>query len=322
MCELDPQTGARKEGTKDINVAIDCEASDLIYHNGWYYLLGTHGTCCDGVNSTYNIVCGRSRNVTGPFIDNVGRDMVRGGGKMVAFNEGRKVGAGHFGRIVLEEGVEKTSFHWEADMDMSGRSTLAIRPLMWVNDWPVAGELFQEGTYAILSQRRSYSLELAVDFVRMAGSMRGFGRGNQDEPNIIIEDQKLEDVIGGWPEGDIDIRICDFMNRPHQKWDIVAVPEAGGYLGGPWFKIVISGTNRVLAATAEKEVISVPEFSGAPEQLWRIDQLIDGTYRIMPKEVPGTDEALALISIADSTPTLGKFDFNSDNSKWFFKTTK
>lgn len=322
MCELDPQTGARKEGTKDINVAIDCEASDLIYHNGWYYLLGTHGTCCDGVNSTYNIVCGRSRNVTGPFIDNVGRDMVRGGGKMVAFNEGRKVGAGHFGRIVLEEGVEKTSFHWEADMDMSGRSTLAIRPLMWVNDWPVAGELFQEGTYAILSQRRSYSLELTVDFVRMAGSMRGFGRGNQDEPNIIIEDQKLEDVIGGWPEGDIDIRICDFMNRPHQKWDIVAVPEAGGYLGGPWFKIVISGTNRVLAATAEKEVISVPEFTGAPEQLWRIDQLIDGTYRIMPKEVPGTDEQLALISIADSTPTLGKFDFNSDNSKWFFKTTK
>ena len=76
------------------------------------------------------------------------------------------------------------------------------------------------------------------------------------------------------------------------------------------------------AKPAEKEVISVPEFSGAPEQLWRIDQLIDGTYRIMPKEVPGTDEQLALISIADSTPTLGKFDFNRDNSKWFFKTTK
>jgi arabinan endo-1,5-alpha-L-arabinosidase len=36
----------------------------------------------------------------------------------------------------------------------------------------------------------------------------------------------------------------------------------------------------------------------------------------MPKAVPGTDEPLALISIGDSTPTLGKFDFNSDNSKW------
>ncbi|NLD21492.1 MAG: RICIN domain-containing protein, partial [Bacteroidales bacterium] len=61
-------------------------------------------------------------------------------------------------------------------------------------------------------------------------------------------------------------------------------------------------------------------FTGAPEQLWRIEMLTDGTYRIMPKEVLGCDEELALISTADSTPGLGKFDFNSDNSKWNFKT--
>ena len=39
----------------------------------------------------------------------------------------------------------------------------------------------------------------------------------------------------------------------------------------------------------------------------------------MPKEVPGTDEQLVLVSVADSTPSLGKFDFNSDNSKWNFR---
>lgn len=319
--ELDPVTGARKEGAVDRNVAIDCEASDMIWHNGWYYLLGTHGTCCDGVNSTYNIVCGRSRSVNGPFLDNMGRDMVRGGGKMVAFAEGRRVGAGHFGRTILEEGVEKTSFHWEADMDLSGRSTLAIRPLLWVNDWPVAGELFHEGTYALISERRGYALELEVDFVRANGGMRGWFM-RQDEPNVLIEDQKLSDVEGGWPDGQTGVRICDFMARPHQMWDITAVPEAGGYLGGPWFKITIHGTTRALTATADREVVAAPAFTGADEQLWRIDQLTDGTYRIMPKAVPGTDEKLALISIADSTPTLGKFDFNSDNSKWNFKTVR
>ncbi len=52
LVELDPSTGGRKEGNEPINIAIDCEATDLVYRNGWYYLLGTHGTCCDGPNST------------------------------------------------------------------------------------------------------------------------------------------------------------------------------------------------------------------------------------------------------------------------------
>lgn len=109
------------------------------------------------------------------------------------------------------------------------------------------------------------------------------------------------------------------MFRPHQKWQIIAVPEAGGYLDNPYFKIVIEGTNRALAANSDCEVETVPEFTGADEQLWRIDQLTDGTYRIMPKAIPGTDKKLALISAGDSTPSLGKFDFNSDNSKWNLK---
>ena len=322
VIELDPATGARMEGCRDIDIAIDCEATTMIYRDGYYYLLGTHGTCCDGVNSTYNIVVGRSKQPTGPFIDNVGRDMLKGGGKMVLAAGYRMTGAGHFGLYEVCEGVQKMSCHFEADFDRGGRSVLAIRPLLWKNGWPVAGEPFFEGTYMIESERRGYALELAVDFVRMQGGMRGFGgfggRGAAT-PNPVIEEQKLSDVIGTWPEGNINIRIGDYMFRPHQKWTITAVPEAGGYLGGPYYKIVIEGTNRALAATAAKDVITVPEFTGADEQLWRIDQLTDGTFRIMPKKVPGCDEELVLYSAGDSFATLDKFDMNSDNSKWNFR---
>lgn len=317
IVELDPKTGKRVEGNEPVDIAIDCEATDLMYRNGWYYLLGTHGTCCDGPNSTYNIVVGRSRNVTGPYLDNMGRDMLKGGGKMVIAAGDRKTGPGHFGRYIEDDGVEKMSFHYEADFDQGGRSVLAIRPLLWKNDWPVAGEVLKEGTYEIESERRGYALELAVDFVRMNTERRRFW-GEDNEPVEPIKSQTLEEVIGTWPEGDIDVRIGDYMFRPHQRWTITAVPEAGGYLGGPYYKIVIEGTNRALAATADAEVIAVPEFTGAPEQLWRIEQLTDGTYRIMPKQVPGTDEELVLVSVADSTPSLGKFDMNSDNSKWTF----
>jgi arabinan endo-1,5-alpha-L-arabinosidase len=317
LVELDPKTGKRLKGNKALNIAIDCEATDLLYRDGWYYLLGTHGTCCDGPNSTYNIVVGRARKVTGPYLDNMGRDMLKGGGKMVVAAGDRLIGPGHFGRIVVGNGVEKMSCHYEADLDQSGRSVLGIRPLLWKNGWPVGGDNFKEGTYEIESERRGYALELSVDFTRMPGGMR-FNRNN-DEPIKPVPSQELADVIKSWPSTNIGVRTADYMFRPHQKWTISPVPGAGGYLGGPYYQIVIAGTDRALVATAEAELITVPTFTGAPEQLWRIDQLTDGTYRIMPKVFPNSKEQLALISSGDSTPTLGRFDINSDNSKWNFR---
>ena len=324
LIELDPATGFRKAGNKEKDIAIDCEASDLIYRNGWYYLLGTHGTCCDGVNSTYNIVVGRSRSVEGPYMDNVGRDMYHGGGKMVVAAGDRKTGAGHFGRTIIDEGVEVASFHWEADFDQGGSSVLAVHPLLWKNDWPVAGEKFKGGTFEIESERRGYALELAVDFVRMNVARRGgFGRPQANaEPPKPVANQTLAEVKGTWPEGDIAVRCGDYMFRPHQLWTITPVNEAGGYLSAPYFKITIEGTDRALTATANKDLTTTPSFSGADEQLWRIEQCTDGTFRIMPKRIPGEEginTRFCLYSIADSTPTLAEWDFKSDNSKWNFR---
>ena len=322
LIELDPKTGERVKGNEPLDIAIDCEATDLLYRNGWYYLLGTHGTCCDGVNSTYNIVVGRSRSVTGPYIDNVGRDMFHGGGKMVIAAGDRVVGPGHFGRTVIDEGVEVMSCHYEADFDQSGRSVLGLRPLLWKNNWPIAGERFKGGTFEIESERRGYALELAVDFIRMKQEREAFWRIDTSKPVEKIKSQTLDEVIGTWPKDNISVRIGDYMFRPHQRWSITPVAEAGGTLCGPYFKIVIEGTERALTATADKELTTVPSFTGADEQLWRIEQLIDGTFRIMPKAIPGQqglNTKYVLYSIADSTPTLAEYDFNSDNSKWNFK---
>ena len=322
LIELDPNTGERMKGNEPIDIAIDCEATDLIYRDGWYYLLGTHGTCCDGVNSTYNIVVGRSRKVTGPYIDNVGRDMFHGGGKMVIAAGDRVCGPGHFGRTIIDEGVEVMSCHYEADFDWNGRSVLGIRPLLWRNGWPVAGDRFKGGTFEIESERRGYALELAVDFVRMAQERERFWDMDLTKPVTPIPNQTLAEVVGTWPSGNINVRIGDYMFRPHQRWTITPVPEAGGYLSNPYFKIVIEGTDRTLAATKDLELTTVPSFTGASEQLWRIEQLTDGTFRIMPKQIPGqegTNTRYVLYSAGDSTPTLAEYDFGSDNSKWNFR---
>jgi arabinan endo-1,5-alpha-L-arabinosidase len=122
-----------------------------------------------------------------------------------------------------------------------------------------------------------------------------------------------------WPTGNIDIDILDYMVRPHQKWTVTPVDNAGGYPGAPYFKIVIAGTDRALAATEDNELVAVPSFTGAPEQLWRIDQLTDGTYRILPKSQDGAKEPMVLTAIGHSTATLAKFDAASDKSRWNFR---
>jgi arabinan endo-1,5-alpha-L-arabinosidase len=248
--------------------------------------------------------------------------MLQGGGKMVINAGDRKTGPGHFGRTIIADGVEVMSCHYEADYDLSGRSTLGIRPLLWVKDWPVAGDRLREGTYEIESERRGYALELAVDFVRQEVARQRHWGMDPNEKIKKLPEQTLADVQQGWPQGDIAVRAGDYMFRPHQKWTITAVPEAGGYLSNPYFKITIAGTNRALSVSEDCELTTVAEYTGAQEQLWRIEQCTDGTFRIMPKRLPGSaadNTEYVLYSVADSTPILAKWDFSSDNSKWKLK---
>ncbi len=48
----------------------------------------------------------------------------------------------------------------------------------------------------------------------------------------------------------------------------------------------------------------------------------DSVRNIAPKLIPNSNEQLALVSSGDSTPTLAKYDMNSDDSKWNIKHTK
>jgi arabinan endo-1,5-alpha-L-arabinosidase len=347
LVELDPKTGKRvNPNDRPRDLAINCEASDMIYHDGWYYLLATHGSCCRGADSGYNIRVGRSKKVTGPFLDNEGVDMIQGGGKLLIGSGGRVVGAGHFGLMDLGEGVQKFSMHWEADLDRGGASVLDIRPLLWRDAWPVAGENLKEGTFEIESVRTGTALELAVEGMPVGGrrgrgargggapagpgpgAAPGAGRGAAPgaAPGMFagtgtpIPAQDVAEVSKNWPAGNLDTRMAVYLCQAQQKWAITAVPNAGGYPGSPYFKITIAGTDRALAATEDAELVVLPAFTGGPEQLWRMDQLADGTWRIMPKSIPNSKEALALSAIGSSFATLSKFDPKSEKQRWLIKT--
>lgn len=65
------------------------EAPFILRHGDYYYLFVSWDYCCRGSKSNYRVAVGRSRNVTGPYLDRDGRDMLYGGGTVII--EGNKL---------------------------------------------------------------------------------------------------------------------------------------------------------------------------------------------------------------------------------------
>ncbi|WP_341977357.1 arabinan endo-1,5-alpha-L-arabinosidase [Microbacterium sp. LWO13-1.2] len=106
------------------------EAPYIVPHDGWYYLFLSRNFCCKGVDSTYEIIVGRSKSVTGPYLDADGGELLDDGGTVVLTTDGSRVGPG--GQSVFEDML---AFHFY-DGAADGIPTLGLRPLTWRDGWP------------------------------------------------------------------------------------------------------------------------------------------------------------------------------------------
>jgi arabinan endo-1,5-alpha-L-arabinosidase len=108
------------------------EAPYIVRHEGWFYLLTSWDLCCRGLQSTYRIVAGRSRSITGPYQDRTGARLIGGGGSTALSSQGTIVGPG--GQSYSQGYL---AFHYY-DGNANGAPTLAIRKVAWDGDgWPV-----------------------------------------------------------------------------------------------------------------------------------------------------------------------------------------
>jgi arabinan endo-1,5-alpha-L-arabinosidase len=114
------------------------EAPFLFRKNGYYYLFVSWDRCCRGVESTYKVLVGRSRDIRGPYFDREGEYMTYGGGSMVVedFATSARWAAGGHNSAYTFDGTDYLVFH-AYDRNDNGRSKLVIQEIEWDElGWP------------------------------------------------------------------------------------------------------------------------------------------------------------------------------------------
>jgi arabinan endo-1,5-alpha-L-arabinosidase len=157
-------TGTATTGSAT-SIAIDNYYTNpyILSYNGYYYLFATpSGSCCSGAYSTYSVRVGRSKTITGPYLDAEGNDMnayapsnnqTQGepGGDTVLVNTGNTIWGPGSNTVFTDEAGQYYILYSGISANRqcltSGGTFLAgscynarqlmMDPIDWVNGWPV-----------------------------------------------------------------------------------------------------------------------------------------------------------------------------------------
>jgi arabinan endo-1,5-alpha-L-arabinosidase len=114
------------------------EGTYIYKHGNYYYLFASVGSCCNGLNSTYQLVVGRSESLTGPYFNKQGQSMMNNAYSLVVGSSSRFVGNGHCSEIVQDDnGTDWIFFHgYDTQKPENGR-VLLLNKISWDRaGWP------------------------------------------------------------------------------------------------------------------------------------------------------------------------------------------
>lgn len=111
------------------------EAAYLIKTDDYYYLFLSNGLCCTG-DKTYNVRVARSKNIKGPYLDHLGRNMFnQDRGSLVVGRSGFFIAPGH-NSVILDDNGDYWLVYHAYHKDVSNKRVLLIDKLEWDNGWP------------------------------------------------------------------------------------------------------------------------------------------------------------------------------------------
>lgn len=112
-----------------------------IYKKGkYYYLFASINNCCDGINSRYKVVVGRSEKLLGPYVDRKGKDMLDNSWELVLGGDGETFfGPGHNSIIIPDDaGTDWMIYHSYVKENgaVGGRLGMLDRIVWSADGWP------------------------------------------------------------------------------------------------------------------------------------------------------------------------------------------
>lgn len=111
------------------------EAPFIFRKGAYYYLFTSFDYCCRGPQSTYKIMVGRSKTLTGPYLDKAGVALEQGGGTQVLAGDQNWFGLGH-NSVYTFDNADYLVFHGYDAAD-KGHPKLRIEKLRWDSaGWP------------------------------------------------------------------------------------------------------------------------------------------------------------------------------------------
>ena len=112
------------------------EATYIHKRDGYYYLFASIGSCCEGLNSTYTTVVGRSRNLMGPYTDKSGKGMLDNGYEVVIRRSDQFVGPGHNSDIITDKAGDDWLLYHAVDSRDPRYRKLLLDKIEWIDGWP------------------------------------------------------------------------------------------------------------------------------------------------------------------------------------------
>ncbi|MVN91357.1 family 43 glycosylhydrolase [Mucilaginibacter aquatilis] len=128
-----------KMGNLKTKTANAIEAPFIFKKDKYYYLFASIDYCCKGPKSTYKMIVGRAKKVTGPYRDQAGIRMDCGGSSILLTGNESWYGVGHNG-ICSFDGDDYLVYHGYDAAD-NGKSKLIINKIEWKKAWPVISNL-------------------------------------------------------------------------------------------------------------------------------------------------------------------------------------
>ncbi|MDE6085667.1 MAG: family 43 glycosylhydrolase [Muribaculaceae bacterium] len=139
IIELSDDALSVKEGAKPIQIAgTFTEATNILKRDGYYYLIGSAGSCCEGENSTYRVVMARAENLMGPYVDKNGNAALENGFSLLMERSDKVIGPGHNANFVTDDaGQSWMLYHgFDASDPGAGRKVYLDRIHWGADGWP------------------------------------------------------------------------------------------------------------------------------------------------------------------------------------------